>query len=218
MDILGIRNRTENWKTAQTFLKLMYEGKLNSFLGLLVKDIISEDEIKMELFWKGVRDYRYQEGISLDFKERFTEAYIEHFGDLKSRLRDKTVKRVYGLTDKNYDTTYINDSNFLTNIQNQEIDIVLETDHHFFIGEAKYEVNNFNYNSQCFLSHQLLRQYITTKILLHDKKINKEIIQFVVCDGSIVENMKNNYQVRFLKKYYDFDTERIVSWDAIAKL
>jgi len=148
----------------------------------------------------------------------YTEAYIEHFGDLKSRLRDKTVKRVYGLTDKNYDTTYINDSNFLTNIQNQEIDIVLETDHHFFIGEAKYEVNNFNYNSQCFLSHQLLRQYITTKILLHDKKINKEIIQFVVCDGSIVENMKNNYQVRFLKKYYDFDTERIVSWDAIAKL
>ena len=59
MGILGIKNRTENWKTAQTFAPFFSDENLR--LGLVRKlgePLETEpDDVQLELFWKGIRDY-----------------------------------------------------------------------------------------------------------------------------------------------------------------
>ena len=53
MGILGIENRTENWKSAQ-LLRARSEAGLARRLG--EPDVTPADDIRIELFWYGVRD------------------------------------------------------------------------------------------------------------------------------------------------------------------
>ena len=77
---------------------------------------------------------------------------------------------------RNYTITF-------NNLLNTEIDIVLESPNHLFIGEAKSEMG-FSPRSNRVLVHQLVRQYVTARILLAYVNLNckKSVIPFIVWD------------------------------------
>ena len=61
--ILGIGNRTENWKTAQTFVKIIETKQQHLLASKIIFNAgensprLTENEVRIELFWKGFRDY-----------------------------------------------------------------------------------------------------------------------------------------------------------------
>jgi len=62
--ILGIENRTENWRTT-VYFSPMFSGKSYKFAEVLgATPAFSPAAVRIELFWKGIRDYRHREGIS----------------------------------------------------------------------------------------------------------------------------------------------------------
>ena len=71
----------------------------------------------------------------------------------------------------------------VNNLVNAEIDIVLESPEHLYIGEAKYE-SGFGRDGKLVLVHQLVRQYVMAKVLLDVLKCNKEVVPFVVVEGT----------------------------------
>ena len=67
---------------------------------------------------------------------------------------------------RNYDvSTKDRMANLGNNLVNTEIDIVLQSPNHLFIGEAKHEMT-FGANGRLVLVHQLIRQYVMAKILM----------------------------------------------------
>ncbi len=59
MHILGIENRTENWKTAVYFSPL-FAGNSNRLAERLgATPLSASDDVVLELFWKGMRDDLY---------------------------------------------------------------------------------------------------------------------------------------------------------------
>jgi len=207
--ILGIENLTENWKTAQTFLKLKHEKKLSSFLALLGFQNVDEEVINMELFWKGFRDCCKKENV---FPFSFNHPYNNLFNNLKTKLANEGFE----LNDVNYNSNCI--KSLFSNMKNQEIDIVIETPKQIFIGEAKYTTKGFSDNKKYFLPHQFIRQYVTTKLLLNHKQVKKEVIQFLVCEKKTVKKFEEDPQVLFMKKYYKFKLKRIIPWEDIELL
>ena len=66
MTILGITNRTENWKTAQYFAPLFGANSVRLARLLLGSGTTLEPgDVSLELFWRGVRDYIYRENKPL---------------------------------------------------------------------------------------------------------------------------------------------------------
>ena len=90
-------------------------------------------------------------------------------------------------------------ANLGNNLVNTEIDIVLQSPNHLFIGEAKHEMT-FGANGRLVLVHQLIRQYVMAKILMDrlesDGLAKKNVIPFVV--GDDVGSLKKGRQVEFM--------------------
>ena len=62
MPILGIENRTENWRTARTFAPLFGDAALRrQFASLLLGEPVGAP-VSLELFWHGARDYVHAQG------------------------------------------------------------------------------------------------------------------------------------------------------------
>ena len=58
MGILGIPNRTENWKTADSFVPLSAEARVRLVDRLLdTPTELQPGTVRMELFWRGLRDH-----------------------------------------------------------------------------------------------------------------------------------------------------------------
>jgi len=61
--ILGIENRTENWKTARTLVKILNQKKRMSFATEIINNTegqkvkVAQGDVRLELFWKGFRDF-----------------------------------------------------------------------------------------------------------------------------------------------------------------
>ena len=111
---------------------------------------------------------------------------------------------------------------FCNNLRNTEIDIVLESPKHLFIGEAKYE-STFGTKSDYVLVHQLIRQYVTARILLNlpqrDKTHSgKSIVPFLVVDADKIDSVKNMAQVKFMMNQKWLKEKNILTWDQIALL
>ena len=102
-----------------------------------------------------------------------------------------------------------------SNLYNTEIDIVLQTPNHLFIGEAKEE-STLNSSGKYILVHQLIREYVMAKILVDALGINKEVIPFVV--GDDIEKLKNKGQVKFMVNQDWLDKKNILSWKDVKKL
>ena len=189
MGILGIRNRTENWKTVENFHALSDDAKVKLVKRLLepYQDAqeVAPDSVKVELFWKGIRDN--QDKISTTQCKDF---YRCLFGDLREKIEifiaeagSEKRRPLNDLQDWNYcvsedacvpgrnGSKTPSAESLRSNLLSTEIDIVLETPSHLFIGEAKHE-SDLDGNSRYVLVHQLIRQYVLAKILL--KKLEED--------------------------------------------
>ena len=235
MGILGIPNRTENWKTAEYFAPF-FESALararlvNYLLGPSAEThkIILEP-IRIELFWEGMRDYDYEQPKEKKVSnEKLACHYQCLFPDLREKVEQfsKQCPELEGkfekLRQKNYMITNKNLENFCDNLRNTEIDIVLETQDHLFIGEAK-DVSTFGADSSYVLVHQLIRQYVTARILLKLTQPDRNhpddfIVPFLVVDAGKMDKVKNTEQVKFMCKQGWLKKENILSWDKIVLL
>lgn len=224
MAILGIENRTENWMTAQVFVPLFPQqrhaeeqpqkrdgeyarkrlaGKLLGTPGT------PKLNVSLELFWYGIRDY----GDRCDWKaknyiEPCAEAYERLFPELREKVQSKfpTINaRHYSASDK---------VKLANNLRNTEIDIVLESQHHLFIGEAKREAK-FGDNASV-LKHQLVRQYVMARILLDLVGKKKKIVPFVVGDDK--KRLHRKKQVQFMIQCLGMRHDNVLDWDDIRQL
>ena len=217
MNILGIVNRTENWKTASSFAPLLPD------LGHLLASRLGDQQntcsgtVRLELYWKGMRDYFHCHGgrkKASDDKDRISKIYV----DLFSNLRDQIVS--YGkfryLQDCNYDVSKEEYKDvFVNNLYNTEIDIVLSSNNDLFIGEAKHEMN-FHADSKLILVHQLMRQYVMARILVEYMGCKQRVVPFVVGDN--VASLKRRHQVIFMLQQGWMREENVLAWSEIDDL
>lgn len=206
MPILGIENRTENWRTARTFAPLFGDAALRrQFASLLLGEPV-EAPVSLELFWHGMRDYGKQQGWKqTDYVEPCAGAYERLFSKLRAQVEE--FGRFNELTERHYVAS--DKTKLASNLLHTEIDIVLESQHHLFIGEAKDE-SNFGADGRDVLVHQLVRQYVTAAILLDLKGCEKQIVPFVV--GEDKDRLCRIGQVRFMIEQEWMRRDNVLCW------
>jgi len=214
MTILGIKNRTENSKTAVHFSPLFggHSYQLAERLG--AEPTPQPGEARMELFWRGMRDLAHQRKWKHPTIQReFVDLYIARFSGLRSDV--VAFQEFKLLRPENYDaSTEDREANFVNNVFNTEVDVVLETPNHLFIGEAKHEMT-FGANGNLILVHQLLRQYVMATILVEisNNRPRRQVIPFVV--GDDVGGLKKTSQVRFMISQGWLKEENVLCWGDI---
>ena len=219
MKVLGIENRSENWKTALYFFRLFGEGGVRLANHLGEQPGPQRSDVHLELYWKGLRDYLHQRGGKKESDdEDFAKRYRRLFPDLRERI--EKFRQFQNLQPRNYDvSTKDRMANLGNNLVNTEIDIVLQSPNHLFIGEAKHEMT-FGANGSLVLVHQLIRQYVMAKILMDrlesDGLAKKNVIPFVV--GDDVGSLKKRRQVEFMLNQCWLKEKNILSWNEIQKL
>lgn len=233
MGILGIRNRTEDWKTAITFAPFFECDSARTRLANRLLEPLGEyhevqpGTAKIELFWYGMRDYVHklrQEGKDIPKLHDFVDRYDCLFPCLDQRIEKA---RQSGLKLNlpncwNYNPKHTKDraDDLYKNLLNTEIDIVLQTPNHLFIGEAKHE-SGLGADGKLILVHQLIRQYVMARILVDFREFNgcrrKEVVPFIVADKET--NMKDKHQVRFMRDHERWlHKKNILSWNCIDKI
>lgn len=233
MPILGINNRTENWKTASLFAPLLGERRVR-LAHLLGEDWQTEPhEVRIELFWKGMRDYLHMLGKSeaeyrSEYQCKFRDAYEKLFGDLRDKMNKYAAQPGHTLSqpdDLNYDPTMpAGEKGLFDNLRNTEIDIVLETPTRLYMGEAKQE-ESWGADGRHVLVHQLIRQYVMGRILIHliycektNNQSKKIVVPFVVVDKDKHDSVMNTGQVNFMMQHYGLDRSNVLTWDDIRGL
>ena len=223
MGILGIKNRTENWKTAQHFAPFVRDGNVGlKLVRKLVENSDAQlDDIRIELFWYGMRDYVHKLGEGDEpTSEKIAGLYNHCFPNLR---KDIQAFGSFGdLKPRNYDVSDQGRKDGLkSNLLHTEIDIVLKTRRHIFIGEAKGE-SRLGADGKNVLVHQLIRQYVMTNILLSFRVAEgcskKKVIPFVVGDKANLSKLKNTAQVRFMICKGWLEKKNVLSWDKIDEL
>ena len=214
MHILGIENRTENWKTAVYFSPL-FLGNSNRLADRLgATPLLPSDDVTLELFWKGMRDHLYKRGIKKRFaKQALVDRYNRMFPSLRRDIEKFGELRLPN--SQNYDASTDDWMDELVdNLVNTEIDVVLETPKHLLVGEAKHEAR-FGANGSYVLVHQLIRQYVMANILVDflPNKVEKEVIPFVI--GDDVEYLNRTAQVQFMIDQGWMKKENVLCWDEI---
>ena len=95
MSILGIRNETENWKTAQSFAPFITDANLRyrlaqRLLAFQGHDLNCESrEVEVELFWNGVRNRLASQKGKRDTPQRraqFARIYNQLFPFLRHSI------------------------------------------------------------------------------------------------------------------------------------
>lgn len=212
MAILGITNRTENWRTAKYFAPLVGSSsvRLVRRLASAEKDL-REGDVRVELFWHPVRDWRHQEKLASKVAQRqIVTAYEGIFSDLGAK-----VEAFQGLQVPDGSYTTSDAGKLASNIANTEIDIVLESPRHLFIGEAKHEMR-FHASGSLVLTHQLIREYVTARVLLDLVGSEKTVVPFVV--GSTTAELKRQQQVQFMLDQSWMDPRNVLEWSDIEAL
>ena len=161
MAILGITNRAENWKTAKHFVPLSGDARVR-LVDRLLRGPTTPDErdTHAELFWRGMRDHFHGARKGLDEqREVLSDHYSGSFRNLRRSVEDFVAPGAFRkLKEWNYDvSTESRKAKLASNLFNTEIDIVLESPGHLFIGEAKHETS-FHAHSALILTHQRLHE------------------------------------------------------------
>ena len=222
--ILGIKNWTENWKTAHCFSQFIRNdvSRLRLAKKIGSPKLTQPNEVSLELFWKGIRDYLNQKGQNIRANEKYFQKFVNIYESLSPNLQSKVREFDYRgrklriEQDWNYNPNYnsgISVDKFGNNLANTEIDIVLETPQCLFIGEAKAEAT-LDGSGNLVLVHQLIRQYVMAWILIVLTESNKKVVPFMV--GANAEQV----QVQFMLSQGWLHEKNILSWnqiDAIAK-
>ena len=178
--ILGICNRTENWKTARNFAPFLEHGATRLADYLNGKPV--ESNVRLELYWKGMRDFMNEEQDKQKWKVEIADRFrsSELFGNLRQSVSDFRVSGIPAfqkLEPHNYDRS--NTEGIYWNLYNTEIDIVLESRHTLFIGEAKGEMS-LGADGRLVFVHQLIRQYVMANVLVELTETPKRVVPFVV--------------------------------------
>ena len=91
-----------------------------------------------------------------NIKRDLVDLYIRRFPNLRPDIEE--FGEFQSLKPHNYDvSTEDRMANLVNNLSNTEIDVVLESPKHLFIGKAKHKMS-FNGNGILVLVHQLIRQ------------------------------------------------------------
>ena len=199
MGILGIENRSENWKTAECFCRLNGAQTVNLVQQLGGERRLDPSDVQLELFWRGARDH------ARDMKRRgkkpertFPEVCRRLFPDLHDLVANSAA-RFRGLKKHNYSRSPVHRNNLYRNLVNTEIDILLETPKYLFIGEAKHE-SGLDANSKYVLVHQLIRQYVMASVLVDIRASEgyppKSVTPFLVGDDRV--RLSKLQQVKFM--------------------
>ena len=225
MAILGIDNRTENWTTAEHFFPLFKDADLRKDFVVRLGEPkgTPPEDIRLELFWYGMRDYIYSEkekGVSeeeliKDFADRYNNLFDGLSENIQNpkyrfRLRDTKDPGVHNYTLSKAEAK----RELYNNLRYTEIDIVMETQNHLFIGEAKDE-SKFGADPSDVLVHQLIREYVTAHILVDIKGRQKKVVPFVV---GTRQNIQNRSQVQFMMDKCWLKEDNVLTWDDIKKL
>ncbi len=222
MGILDIHNRTENWKTAHTFAPFFKDGGARTRLANQLLQPLGEvnrargSAIKIELFWKGVRDYVSQQRRESELTKHLADRYNCLFPCLREKL-NYTKGFQLKWNHSHYNVTEELEGKFFDNLRNTEIDVVLQTPKYLFIGEAKHE-SKLRGDGKLILVHQLIRQYVTAKILVDITPSNKQVVPFVIGDSDKLESLRNTTQINFMIDQGWLKEENILSWDCIEEL
>lgn len=227
MGILGITNRTEDWKTAMTFAPLFKCDSARTRLANRLLEPLGENHevqpgtAKIELFWYGMRDYVHE--LSKENKEPTYQDFADRYNYRFHNLRDLitgaedlslTLPNTWNYKPEGHEKSLFN------NLRNTEIDIVLETPRHLFIGEAKHK-SDLGTNGKLILVHQLIRQYVMARILVDYRESDgfptKEVIPFIIANKHA--NLKNKHQVRFMRdRQCWLNKKNILSWDCVREI
>ena len=214
--VLGIANRTENWKTAYIFAPYFRDS--NARLRLVERlgetHDVEDSEVHLELFWKGTRDYLHCK--SAVERPQVRDSLLGHCAESFGSLREKVCnfKGLQCFKEFNYDVSSESTRERLyQNILHTEIDIVIETPNSLFIGEAKHE-ETFGARSNRILVHQLIRQYVMASVLLKTRESKKQVIPFVV--GDDVVDIKKKRQVQFMICQGWMEDRNVMGWKDVA--
>ena len=226
MGILDITNRTENWKTASSFAPFFENPVACQNLANRLLEPMGEPldggEVQLELFWRGVRDQMDKErwtkmdkGEQAEVFAGFAYLYNLRFSELRQAVEafpDLSLPQEY-----NYRPADADREKLFNTLWHTEIDIVLETPNHLFIGEAKHE-SSFGNSGKLVLVHQLIRQYVTAKLLVEHLDQAKQVIPFIVADAGKLASVNNTAQVKFMLEKRWLKPQNILSWDCIAAI
>lgn len=211
--ILGICNRTENWKTASTLLPVFLDNRAVGLIRELGEPRSTRAEVvRAELFWKGIRDWLHaapDEKSKNDRKDRLFKTYRTRFASLRNDV--SKFARFKPLQPHNYSTS--NTKKLLSNLAGTEIDIVLETPTCFYIGEAKFK-SGFGSDGRNVLVHQLVRQYVAARVLADILCEEKRVIPFVVASREPSRVM----QVEFMQSQRWMDKRHVLTWKTISEI
>ncbi len=227
MTILGIKNRTENWKTARYFAPFVKSDSARAALAQRLDKSADTPgrDIRIELFWKGVRDYLKMEQVKArELSDDFTQRYRILFCNLREEISD--FRGFHTLKDWNYDASVkyptrvgkpTESDKLSDNLENTEIDIVLQTPEHLFIGETK-GVSDLGTESKYVLVHQIIRQYVMARILVDLIHSDKIVVPFVVGNAGKIASLKSTDQVKFMLSKGWIKKQNVLSWNEIDEL
>lgn len=204
---LGIVNRTENWKTARS-LSPLFGDKAHLLAQRLGEQ--QPENVSLELFWKGARDYCAQEDREAARERLF--AGCEQFGSLRQRVEE--FDGFQELQPHNYDFSSDHTEQLVDNLVNTEIDIVLESSQKLYIGEAKVE-SGFDAASKYVLVHQLIRQYVMAKILVDIRGEGRQVVPFLVTEEGASARA---HQVRFMVEQGWMEPSHMLTWTDVRNL
>ena len=213
--VLGIDNRTENWKTAFYFSPFFRDDasrlKLAEKLG--EPGGTESGDVHIELFWKGMRDHLHKKSSpNKQYFPDFVERYRCLFPDLRNKIEQSALRVP---KEWNYDMAPDGAVDKLgSNLVHTEIDVVLETPNHLFIGEAKHK-SKLDAKSNYVLVHQLIRQYVMARILVDLRGYKKEVVSFIVRDAGDDDGRE---QVEFMRRHCCLKEKNILTWDKVKKL
>ena len=216
MGILGIKNRTENWKTAQHFAPFFWDEDARVRLAQKLGEPngTNAKEVHVELFWKGFRDYTHKQKTTPD---KVASIYMTKFHDLRQSIEDygsRHPNHRLQLQAHNYDASPNNRSTLLGNLEGTEIDIAVETNDCLMIGEAKDE-SGLDTDATYILVHQLVREYVMARILLELVGSQKKVVPFLVRPSP---SGSEQAQVEFMIAHYGMRRTNVLTWEDIEAL
>ena len=125
--VLGVKNRTENWKTARYFQPFFGDRAVRISRVPGEPEVTKPEDVSLELYWKGVRDWCAGKNKSC-CEEQLVESCRKLFQDRDLRQRIEHYNGFRPLRDGNYEiSSGVHCKQLSDNLFNTEIDIVLES-------------------------------------------------------------------------------------------
>ena len=221
MAILGITNRTENWKTARYFAPLFGANSVRLARRLLSdeeeRSRLQPGEVRLELFWYGMRDHFDKHPMRPEGRRtELARTYFRLFKDLHSEVKGfQGDAGSFKGPEGSYDASKDGGNKLDSNLRNTEVDIVIQSPSHLFIGEAKHE-SRFGTRGRNFLTHQLIRQYVMACTLVDLRHEDLQVVPFVVGDDRAY--LEKTLQVQFMCEQGWMREENILEWSDIEAL